>query len=215
MSPSTADAVTRGLVAHYRFDEASGGTVLDATPSGNNGVLREGGTGQPPRRIQGKRGMALEFADGASVEVPRHPSMALAPPFTVAFWAKASPAVTNVGRLIANGEAFDIKLNDRNMQLSLNGQYAISDYDVPLERWTHFAVVFEAGRAQWFIDGGAVPNSTDTFNGTRSPETATLPLRIGTSSNTEDGFLGAMDDVRLYAVTLTLDEIRLLAAGEK
>jgi arabinan endo-1,5-alpha-L-arabinosidase len=206
-----AGQVTRGLVAHYRFDEQSGTAIEDSSSLDLDGVLVSGEAGAPVR-IAGARGGALSFSGGSYVEVARHPSRVPASPFTVAYWANVPSGAPPQGRLISDGAAFEIKINGRTMQLSLAGQYAIVTYETVADRWTHYAVVFEGGKAKWYVDGFRSSNDTDTFDGTKAPgSTDNRPLVIGTSADLQDPFIGSMDDVRIYDVALTEAELAILA----
>jgi len=207
---AASDDVTRGLVLHYRFDEMSGSTVVDDAPAHNDGAFVVGTNG-PPTRVAGVRGTALSFAGGARIETPYHPSLAATTPFSVSMWVNAPAAAGDQPRLIAFGSSWDIKLNNRSMQLELDNQYATPAYELPNDRWTPYALVFEAGRAHWFVDGLSVSNSADVFDGTKSARTTTSPIRLANNEELNAPYTGTLDDVRVYGVALTQAEITTLA----
>ena len=66
--------------------------------------------------------------------------------------------------------------------------------------WTHLAVTFSGTTARIFVNGVQVAEKTDnsTFTGAASP----APMKIG-QYDTGEGWVGQMDDVRLYDVALT------------
>jgi arabinan endo-1,5-alpha-L-arabinosidase len=203
--------VTRGLIAHWRFDEANGDVAIDSAPNANHGKLIAGDAGLPAR-VAGVRGGALAFDAHSHLEVPAHPSLKLPATFSVALWVDAPSNIQNAPRLFVYGASFDMKLNDRNIQIELGGQYAIASYQLPLDRWTHYAVVFENGRAAWYVDALPVTNVTDTFSGTvTAPDEGTTPLYIAVYSDRTSPFTGMLDDVRVYGVALTTAEIATLA----
>lgn len=202
--------VRRGLLLHYRFDEASGSVVVDDAPSHNDGAFVPGTNG-PPTRVDGVRGTALSFAGGSRVDTPYHPTLAPTAPFSVAMWVNAPMMAGAQPRLITFAASWDIKLNGRSIQLELGGQYATPAYSLANDRWTHYALVFEAGHAHWFVDGLSVANNIDVFDGTKSPPTASGTTRLANSDPLDAPFSGMLDDVRVYKVALTPEEIATLA----
>lgn len=207
---ATVDPVTRGLVIHCRFDEPNGSVVLDSSPNAHHGLFVSGNAG-PPTRTSGKVGGALSFAGGSHVEVPRTSSLKVGSAFSVSLWVNAPASNGNQPRLVNLAYDFDVKLNGPNIQLSLGGQHAAADHDLVPNVWTHYAVVFQAGTAKWWVDGTSVANRFGNFDGTLTPEPDTFPLRIGTFEPGASSFTGTLDDVRIYGVALTPEEIRLLA----
>lgn len=207
-----ADVVTRGLLLYYRFDEPSGDVAKDSAANANDGHLVAGASG-PPSHIAGKIGGALAFAGGSYVEVAKHPSMTLPASFSAAYWVKTSvPDLGAQPRMFTFEPAIDVKLNGRTMQISINGQYAGVGYSVQDERWTHYAMVFDAGRATWFVDGFKVDNAFGTFDGSKSATGSFGPLHIGVFSTAgDDAYNGAIDELRIYGVALTAQEVATLA----
>jgi hypothetical protein len=162
--------------------------------------------------VTGVREGALAFASASRVEAAYHPTLLVASPFSVAMWVNAPAAAGSQARLLAYGDAFNIKLNGRGMQLSLENQYAAVDYQLPADRWTHYAVVFSNGVAQWYVDGYATASPGATFDGTQSPQMSSdYPIRLANSAELTNPYTGALDDLRVYSVALTPEEVGVLA----
>ena len=141
--------------------------------------------------------------------------------FTLAYWINPAGPQGNAGleRLTSRGgDTFETAIGDRNavggedpLTLSFyQGGWESTGISVPENEWTHIAWRnTEEGDLELLVNGENV------FSGPGVPAgniPADAHLNIGTRHNEVEGFEGLMDDLRLYDVALTDEEILALLA---
>ncbi|MEN9021511.1 MAG: LamG-like jellyroll fold domain-containing protein [Verrucomicrobiales bacterium] len=139
--------------------------------------------------------------------------------FTLAYWINPAGPQGNAGleRLTSRGgDTFETAIGDRNAvggaePLTLSyyqGGWESTDITVPEKEWTHIAWRnTEAGDLELLVNGEQV------FSGVGVPAgniPADAHMTIGTRHSEVEGFEGLMDDLRLYDVALTDEEILAL-----
>lgn len=222
--PADQAMPSRGLIAHWTFDETQGTTAIDSSGNRNDGALIG-----DPRWVAGKTSGGLLF-DGlaAHVRVPNSPSLnSIKNQMTVAAWVlkKDQPAeyCSIIGR--RTGPKFDdlwtlLYTNDPGhpYYFSIFSTKTEGDVDLmgpsshdDLGVWTHLAGVFTGTELRLFRNGklaGSAPGKVAI------PD-ETTPLVIGASDSGSYGmaeFTNAIiDDVRLYDRALDDAEIAALA----
>jgi hypothetical protein len=75
---------------------------------------------------------------------------------------------------------------------------------LPLNQWSHLAIVFSGTQVQFYVNGVLV--STKTMSATLTARGN--QLRLGADNNTQQFFKGLVDDVRVYNRTLTAAEVQ-------
>jgi hypothetical protein len=210
-----------GLVAHWRFDEASGTTAADASGNGYTGALING-----PAWTHGMLGRALAF-DGANdrVQVP-HAGPLNAFPLTVSAWIRTSTAKGVVGivnkyvassydgyNLFMNGGALCAwYLRSASNHAYDGGGCTLRTIGYNDNRWHHVAYVVDQSSARLYVDG--LLKGTQRWTGTAGPPATTRALQIGRYPGGFGGneyFPGSIDDVRIYNRALASSDIALLA----
>ena len=220
-------AETRQLIAHWKFDEAGGATLADATNNGSTGTI-SGAVGFAP----GRSGNALNF-DGvsSSVSLVSQPVLTgITNNFTVAFWAKpdatgvvAPESTTGIGgggagghRYVIGpqqgGEAFGspahsgagVSVGTNCITVVDHTDFVIPPllvYQAPITGWTHIAVVFENKQPRLYVNGRLVRT------GLTSPRSFVhiFPKNIG--GMVYGFYKGLLDDLRIYNKPLTAWEI--------
>lgn len=171
------------LVGHWSFDEGSGTTAGDVSGHAFSGAFKAGPAmkgGVSPSWTsdrKGDGGKAIQFNNGASVEVPYN--TALNPTaLSMALWIKVDTIDAN-NRFIGlqSWLGFKFQVQDLNHLFS-TVQTSQGDYDrdsetaIPANQWHHVAVTFVDGRTVFYIDGDVVHVWTDT-PGTASSISAT------------------------------------------
>lgn len=197
-----------GLVAAYGFDENAGGTVADASGTGNPGTI-SGATWT----TSGLFGNALTF-DGVNdlVTVADSASLDLTTALTVEAWIYPTTTTGVRDVLIKEGAGVDIyNLYARNWAGRPEANVFVGGTNRTAEgatlaanTWTHLAGTYDGSVVTLFINGvaaaatsvsGAIPASTGA-------------LRIGGNSLWGEYFQGRIDEVRVYNRALTPAEVQ-------
>jgi hypothetical protein len=209
-----------GLVARWRMDETGGTVAADASGNGNTGTLRNG-AGWTPGRIGG----ALRL-DGVDDHVSVNDSASLSSPasqITVACWAYrtgnkgAWQTLATRQRGVQWDDQWFLGFNNNQYWFGVHttaGYPQAAGPLAPLNQWVHVAGTYDGATVRLFVNGVQV--ATAAGSGTILREAK--PLLIGAGMNDAtgiagDGFLGWMDDVRLYNRALSASEIQALYAG--
>jgi hypothetical protein len=203
--------VVSGLVAAYGFEEASGGSVVDASANGNTGSIA-GAT----RTASGRFGRALSF-DGVddSVTIADAAVLDLSTGMTLEAWV--NPRALSGWRTVlmkesGDGLAYGLYAHDNAPRPAGYVRVAGSGADaaasgstaLPLDTWTHLAATFDGTHVRLYVNGALV--ATQPAAG-RLLVTA-QPLRIGSNLVWGEYFNGRVDEIRVYNRALSAAEIR-------
>ncbi len=210
----TPTASASGLVAHWKFDEATGTTACDSSGNGNTGTLING-----PLRAVGRVGGALYF-DGIDdhVTVADSNSLDVSNSFTLSAWVNPASSFTDFRSILVKNykyylyasvagycgsgsplAGFDEQTTNTVCQLS----------PLAANTWTHLAATYTGSTLTLYRNGVAVASSN--IAKTLSPTTGTL--QIGASQFGEN-FKGLIDEVRVHNRALTNTEIQALFQQE-
>lgn len=220
-----ADAVPKTLVLHYDFNADDGTTVMDLSGHGNHGVLT-GGT-----FIEADWGGMMQF-DGTNdfIFVPASPSLDVAGSLTLATWFKTDSYTYQRPILEWNngqgrsgvhmwtgtwGYQWQGKGTGANLIDTTGNEvsYVISTANPAVQNWHHLVVTYDRaiGMARVYLNGIL---ANERFIGERSPQTS-YDLYIGRRPGMAlHGFLGQLDDIRIYAGALSAADVYGLFQGE-
>lgn len=179
------------LVAHWGFNEGSGLTAGDASANGFNGTLKTGpsqwGSKSPVWTTdrKGNSGKALQFNNGASVEVPYNTKLN-PQAMTIAAWVKVDTVYAN-NRFIGlwSWNVFKFQLQDGNRPFATFAtSSSIYDRDAGVglpddKQWHHLAVTYVAGTETFYINGVNVKAWTDVAGTISSISSTPYNLVIG------------------------------------
>ena len=200
-------------IAYWNFGSNAGEIVRDATDNGHDGDAIDG-----PQWVEGKFGEALEFNGTSSfVEVADHPDLNFGPndSLTISAWVQyfANTAGTKSWIVGKGGEepahflfgyhseasGLRLKLDDGGTDMKLDVAFT------PDDEWHHIVAVRDkdAGEARIYIDGELVASGADGTNDT----TNDFPLHIGQRGDNSEFMNGAMDEMAIWRVALTEDEV--------
>lgn len=221
-----APVATGQLVAHWKFDEASGPTVQDSTSYNNTGSLLNGASrtssGAP---LLSSNPSALSL-DGVNdhVLVPDTTNFpASSSGRTIALWMNQN-AITNQATMLsmgngnASGQKFILQMGTAGGQTYLftdgvnsANNITLTGSQIPGVGWHHVAfTVTNNGNWKYFLDG--VQKKTGNFP--VNLNTVVNDVEIGSRHDLFNGFFqGRLDDVRIYRGTLTPNEVDILASG--
>ena len=188
---SIAGNTSADLVAHWRLDEGSGTTVVDATGNVPDGTF-EG----DPQWVEGILVGALDFDGDDWVNFGNPPELVITEAITITCWI--NPAELGTGRaLVGLDGGYSFKAHGTGVRFTTPG---ISDYDsdnITLETgtWQHVAVSFQPGQSEGLV---FYYNGVETERmSTTAMNLGTGPFRIG-NGQWNIRYTGIIDDVRVY-----------------
>ncbi len=211
-----------GLVAHFPLDEADGDQVIDAVDAARRGTIR-GKVARSP----GKFGGALDFDGNTFVEAGEVGAFDSEQKFSIAAWIQpttneATTVLSKMDEAIAH-RGYDVIMEGGKVASHIvhhwpdSGFKVITKEPLSLNEWHHVVVTYDGSRKaaglKVFVDGQAqmldVTNN-NTLGGTLKTD---KPFHIG-KRHTSAPFKGRIDDVQLYSVELTAEEVTSLASGQ-
>jgi hypothetical protein len=217
----------QGLLAHWRFDEPAGPTVVDDV-GGHDGTLTGTATLRPS---MGELAGALQLDGSGYVRVNWDLAPAVSNAVTVAEWVRAdSIGQTGNARYFSNyyyyssdNGLLEVDNSDTSYGLrcvfhtagSAGGWATVNTSTAQMAplTWTHIACVYDGSQLVAYANGAVVGNLA--LMGMLS-STLAMPVAIGASTdsslNEENDFIGMIDDVRIYGRGLDASEIAALAA---
>ncbi|MES1208024.1 MAG: LamG domain-containing protein [Pseudomonadota bacterium] len=217
-------ALSNGLIAHWAFDEGSGGSVADGSGNGHNGLLQGLGWSWTPA---GRFGSSIHLSGSDGVVVADFPAATHS--YTVSAWVLI--AATELGAPVANLLSSEVAGGGWALYTLTGGgpptyafRYAVNAPQqfwnvfcgcLPTDVWTHVAAVVDsdAGTLQLYV-GAAPPVTTPV---TTTIVAGSTTLNIGRSALQQPGaafpLLGALDDIAIYSRALGPEEIAALGTA--
>lgn len=209
--------ITSNLVAHYEFEEGSGGSVGDSSVNSNSGLLNDT-TVWTSNAVVGSGALDLTgdaVNNNALAAIPDRSDFDFGvSDFTVSFWINSTDIPTGVSRLVGQSAGSDgfvfFTDNSGDINFQVNGSTPAFGSGYLDGSWHLVTGVKTAGQIEFFVDG--VSQGTQT---TSNNVGSSLPLYIGaTSNNSIDDYEGLLDEVRIYDRALSGADINeLLALG--
>lgn len=200
------DPTTVGLVAAYSFNEATGAAVADSSGNGNTGSIANA-----TRTLAGKYGGALVF-DGttALVTIADSASLRLTTAMTLEAWVNPSTVSSAWRDVIYKGDS-DYYLEGTSAPSGLpamGGTFSSNPLygteALTTNTWSHLAATYDGATVRLYVNGSQVASRSQTG----AIPTSASPLQIGGDSIYGQFFSGAIDEVRVYNVALTLAQIQ-------
>ncbi len=225
------------LVAHWKLDEAKGGTVADSSPNRSDGKI----AGEPGR-VAGKIDGALAFNGKSWVELPNSKGLDSihSESYSIAAWFK--PEMVPPGTEdAANDAEFGILMKtgwhtglsyNRHKQFTMthwlkgdtdpvwNGVGTWEDEYEPGE-WYHLVGVVDQKErvAQIYVNGILNKTSDPWANGTKSYDYGQETWKIGVAAPGSEQYAwyakGVIDDVRIVKGALTAEQVKALFTAGK
>jgi len=208
-----------GLVAVYAFNEGTGTMVVDGSVIGNVATLTGSTWGA------GRFGNALSLNGAGYANAPD--VAALTPGVTATFeaWVFMTSAPTDLGSILnkwsqsAEDEYLFGVLPDRRVYFTWKTTAAtgwgtpsfnevISTGQIPLNVWTHVAVVRNGATLSFYVNGAL--SSSSAVMDTNPFRNGTNALRVGGQDRggANRYFPGRIDEVRIYNRALTMVELQ-------
>jgi hypothetical protein len=218
------------LVGWWRLDEPDNSIATDYAGYDNNGVIETVDV-NVWWVAAGHDGNALEF-DGGRVRVPDAQVLRPADQVSVCAWINYSEG-QNSARVVVKGadnkETFVLEASDNDELVfyvrdgndydagdDSYERYAAESDDDELNRdeWNHIAGTFDGNSVKCYINGELKSTNNDA-NAVVFLCQDTNDLAIGNRSDDDDrGFVGTIDDVRVYDYGLSAEEIAYITTDE-
>ena len=199
------------IVGIWLLDEGDDDVAKDSSGNGHDGQVAEG-----LNWVDGKFGKALEFPGTAPnfVTIPHDDSLSL-DTWSVTAWIKAEN--TDYYAEVVGKMSPDVDERNYAIQLNINdgvrrphfttgvSQYKLVAGSTGLydSEWHHVAGTYDKESLSVYVDG--VLEASQAINNT--PDTAESPLLIGSLSVLYEQFKGVIDEVGVFNVGLTEDEV--------
>ena len=196
----------KGLVLYLPFD----GNVDDASGNGNQTTIIG-----DPKWVDGKFGKAMEFNGATYIEVPDEVDGTFdgVSGLTLEVWVRQYTHHNNgiVVKLITPGQHWPCSYNletweDQLAYFAANtdtGEWATGAY--PLDKWFHFAGVFDNGEERIYINGELIASVSDP---SKTITDGDMPVYIGCVEPGAYPFTGELDELAIYNRALTTAEIQ-------
>ena len=133
----------------------------------------------------------------SALRVPETHLLDIPAPISIEMWV--SPAWNQTWPLVYNDRQYSMWLDSEGrLECKLGGASITSDAQVTTRAWNHVACVYAAGVVYAYVNASSVK-----CNGTST----TIPTDGFLGTTIAPGFVGAIDDVRIYAGALSGTEI--------
>ena len=217
-----------GLVAYYPFN----GNAQDASGNWHNGTPSEGVT-----FTDGIVGQSASFSNQTELRITVQDTEILDTPytFTLSAWVNPSEYRTQNSRqhsivlkwysspkfgeymfYIGSGEdagQLGLSIANTEADFDTDSLKATPESTIPLNKWSYVAATFDNGIMKLFVNGQLVAKKQSHITHTEVSEYSQDELRIGnlfTNRWAEYGFIGSIDEVRIYNRAFTDSEIQQL-----
>lgn len=211
---SYAEIEPKSIVGLWLFDKGKGGIAEDSSGNDYDGELNKS-----PLWIDGKFNTALEFNGSNYVEI-RDSSVGLPfggiEPFSITAWVKNRTGGIVMGKfnggiigayiLLISGSG-TVTFHREVAPWGLSGVKAL-----PRDEWGHVAATYDGAKMKIYVDGQL---DAEQDRGAQNTDTST-PVLIGarfTQGAPSEFFNGVLDEVALFNVALTKDDIKLVMKG--
>ncbi|HOL31914.1 MAG TPA: Ig-like domain-containing protein [Anaerohalosphaeraceae bacterium] len=213
----TVDIPTQTIRGHWKLDETTGTTAADSTINGKHGTLT-GGITFDNNAAAGQFAGGLTF-DGTDDYINLPSLNFTSNTVTITAWIKPDKVQNEYAAIFSNRDGGAANLNFKtNNQLGYHWNDANWTYNsglsTPVDQWTFVALVIEPNKATFYTSNGTTLNKV-IRNAVHNPESFYGSPSIGRDDNGQSSryFSGAMDDVRIYGIALSENEIRGVIGG--
>ena len=213
--PAHAISNPESVVAIWLFDENSGDTARDSSPNGHDGEIGDG-----IKWTDGQYGSkALLLPGSAAIIVPHDESLSLIT-WTVTAWIRAdfkSGWVEFLSKSAPEGNTdfrnYVLQIEDGTGVLrphftrgAQQWKLVAGTTDLRDGDWHHVAGTYDQASIRAYVDGKI--EGEENFDDV--PDTNEEPLVIGATTPTVNFFTGAIDEVGIFDVALTEDDIQMI-----
>lgn len=212
----SGNGASKGLIAHWKFDDAQGAVARDSA-GGHHGQVNGAAW------TKGFRGRALQFAGAGSVVVENHDALNFDGPITYMLWAKLQhfPPRGRLGNVVSHGRtdqpprAVLLRMQPHDDVFTyLAGSWAGGDNAgihtfapaSEADQWVHLAFVADGATARLYRNAALLSVSPTTTAAIK----VDAPWVFGNDAYNDRGYDGLLDEIRLYDRGLTAVEIKAI-----
>jgi hypothetical protein len=201
-SATTDSAAMDPPTVHWKFDEGSGITAIDATGNGNTGTLYNS-----PTWVAGKYSNALSF-DGSNDYVYRSSlSTTVTGDCSISLWLNYTNANTGLRALNLGG--WQVRFSSGKVGWDNTGGPSSETYSTNAYNdgaWHHVVFTRTGTNYKMYIDKSADSTGTGT-----APSYSWL--YVGATNSSSQFYAGKVDDVRIYDYSLTQSNVNTVYEG--
>ena len=162
------------------------------------------------------------YFDGAVDYIDVEDNLDLNPTeFTLSSWIKRDVGTTNTSilskRNFTDTEGYDLGINGvGRLVFSLNGGAATltSSVVIPESEWHQVAVIYDNGTTTLYIDGVADTTASSLPNPIATSQKFLIAAADGFDPNTTAYFAGNIDEVRVWDIALSIEQLRFIMNQE-
>ena len=213
-SSKNSDAFSNGLVGYWKMDEAAAnsctGGVNDSCDSSGNG--NDGAWNGDATSTAGKFGNGVTFdGTGDYINAGNSSTLTSNTTWTASVWVNPTSvsgyhAVIGGGYTATNATVY---IRDGKVGVFTNGDYLTTD-TISTSTWSHITVTEDGTSLRIYINDALSRTFTNTFS--FGPGTVNMTIGINPHTLNTEGFVGKIDDVRIYNRALSGKEVRDLYA---
>ena len=206
---------TASLVGEWRFDEATGTSVGDASGRGLNATMQNG-----PAWTSGRYRAGLRF-DGVDdyVQVGAPPALVMTNTMSLSAWINPTgTGQAGLGLIVCKeGEYEMARFSDGTIRWAFANSapgwnFIDTGFVAPLNQWTHLTLTYNNGQVKTYANGNLV--HTYAGSGAIGDVAGHMnDLRIGGRQAASQHFMGFIDEVSIYNQTLAAADVQKLAQG--
>ncbi len=205
------------IAGYWKLD----GNAQDYSGNSHHGAL----SGDTFFENDQKVGSASADFDGSgdSIDLPNIDAIEGLNEITITGWVKSTSTTCSFERIIDTAQGIAIwcagntsgiqgRLQARITNSSATNSYINSGELLPVNQWTHFAIIYKNGTASMYVDGLLRDTKALTGPLQSSPTSAAF---IGSSTTAGNYFLGNIDDIAIWTTALTASEVKIIFERQK
>lgn len=212
-----ASPVAQDLVAHWKFDEGSGTTAVDASGNKHHGIIINTPYSDTVPDVNFDNSHSLYFNPANSGRiVTTNLSLNNYTGFTLTGWAYPT-AATSRASWFGQNDVFEFGFSDGNTLFCYTSRGQVSwEFDPGefLNNWHYISCLGTEDELIVYVDGQNVGSADTSGGGSYGSSGDTFSIGAGAVDGDDTGpFSGYIDDVRVYSRGLSPQEMESLAEG--